>query len=71
MKYTPLEARTADAIERYLKREINRMTELIRTGKGRRRGNAIESAMKAIMLGEKFAYQTLLIQMRKAARRPK
>lgn len=69
MKYSPLEARSADAIERYLKREIRRMTDLIAEGKLKRNRGAAEQAFMGIMLGEKFAYQNLLFQMRRAGRR--
>jgi hypothetical protein len=69
MKYAPLEARSADAIERYLKREIRRMTDLVAAGKRKRSRCAAEQAFMGIMLGEKFAYQNLLFQMRKAGRR--
>ncbi len=69
MKYTPLEAPSAAAIERFLKREIQRMTELIAEGKAKRRQTPAEHALIAIMLGEKFAFQHLLWQLRRARRR--
>lgn len=68
MIYKPLEAPTIQAIERYLTREIRRMTLLIKTAK-RRPGDASEQAMAGIMLGEKFGYQTLRMQIRQARRR--
>lgn len=71
MKYAPLEARSANAIERYLKREVRRMTDLITQGKKKARRNAAEQALIGIMLGEKFAYQALLYQIRRAGRRAK
>lgn len=69
MNYAPLEARSVDAIERYLKREVRRMAELIAKGKMKGQRCAAEQALIGIMLGEKFAYQNLLVQMRLAGRR--
>lgn len=69
MKYTPLEAPSAAAIERFLKLEVKRMTELVAEGKAKRRRSAAEQALIAIMLGEKFAFQHLLWQLRRARRR--
>ncbi len=69
MKYAPLEAPSAAAIERFLKREIVRMTGLVAEGKAKRRQTPAEHALVAIMLGEKFAFQHLLWQLRRARRR--
>ena len=69
MAYPGLETRSVEAIEKWLEREIRRMSRLILEAKAQRRRSALDRAILGIYLGEKFGYQTILLQIKKAGKK--